>query len=154
MEEILAIPREEALLCSAKDGTGVSEILEAIVKRIPAPTPLDEEGTSALIFDSDYDAYRGVVIYVRVFSGEFSRGSKIRLFSNGLESELKEVGIFSPGMRAVDKISAGSVGYLIPNIKTTADTRIRVKSNCPVLKIFTRWFSAEFTRLILPITVS
>jgi GTP-binding protein LepA len=124
MEEILAIPREEALLCSAKDGTGVSEILEAIVKRIPAPTPLDEEGTSALIFDSDYDAYRGVVIYVRVFSGEFSRGSKIRLFSNGLESELKEVGIFSPGMRAVDKISAGSVGYLIPNIKTTADTRI------------------------------
>ncbi len=77
-----------------------------------------------MIFDSAYDVFRGVVTYVRMFSGEFSRGSRNRLFSNGLESEVKEVGVFSPGMRATDSISAGAVGYIIPNIKSTADTRI------------------------------
>ena len=87
-------------------------------------TVTDEPGSSALIFDSNYDAYRGVVNYVRVRNGEFRRGMRIRLFSNGIESEIKEVGFFSPEMRADEALSAGSVGYLIPNLKSPSDTRM------------------------------
>ena len=124
MEEILALPREEALCVSGKTGEGVPELLRAIVERIPHPTVTDEPGSSALIFDSNYDAYRGVVNYVRVRNGEFRRGMRIRLFSNGIESEIKEVGFFSPEMRADEALSAGSVGYLIPNLKSPSDTRM------------------------------
>jgi GTP-binding protein LepA len=124
MEEILAIPREEAMLVSGKTGEGVAELLEAIVKRFPPPSPAPYAGSSALIFDSAYDSYRGVVTYVRIKSGVFRRGNKVRLFNNGLESEIKEVGFFSPGMRPVDELGAGSVGYFIPNIKNSSDSRI------------------------------
>jgi len=124
MEEILAIPREEALLCSAKEGTGIAEIMEAIVKRIPPPAKPEFDGSAALIFDSTYDAYRGVVIYVRVMQGKFERGTKIRLFNNNRECEIKEVGCFAPSMTANDVLSAGSVGYIIPNIKSSSDTKI------------------------------
>ena len=123
MEEVLAIPREEALLVSGKTGEGVPELFEAVVNRIPAP--VEREGNpSALIFDSTYDSYRGVVVYVRVMSGTFRRGDRMKLFSTGLESEIKEVGFFSPEMRAAECLSAGEVGYLIPNIKSPSDTKI------------------------------
>ena len=124
MEEILMIPREEALLVSAKEGTGVPEVLEAIVKRIPPPKSAEDPHPSALVFDSIYDAYRGVVTYVRVFEGAFKAGSKLRIFSTGLESEIKEVGVFKPEMKAQKELTAGSVGYIIPNIKSPSDTRI------------------------------
>lgn len=124
MEEVLAIPREEALMISAKEGIGIKEVLDAIVKRIPPPAPVKEEGTSAIIFDSTYDSYRGVVTYVRMFSGELQRGSKVRFLSTGLESEVKEVGAFRPRMMPQDTLSAGSVGYIIPNIKSPSDTKI------------------------------
>ena len=123
MEEVLAIPREEALLVSGKTGEGVPELFEAVVNRIPSPTDIGG-GPSALIFDSTYDSYRGVVVYVRVMSGSFRRGDRMKLFSTGLESEIKEVGFFSPEMRAADCLSAGEVGYLIPNIKSPSDTKI------------------------------
>ena len=123
MEEVLAIPREEALHVSGKTGEGVPELLEAIVKRIPPPEDRND-GASALIFDSTYDSYRGVVVYVRVMSGRFARGDRMKLFSTGLESEIKEVGFFSPEMRAAEALSAGEVGYIIPNIKSPSDTRI------------------------------
>ena len=124
LEEILAIPREEAICVSAKEGIGIPEVLEAIVKLVPPPTGSRQAPPSALIFDSIYDAYRGVVTYVRVFSGSFKRGSRLRLFSTGLESEIKEVGVFTPEMKAQDTLSAGSVGYIIPNIKSPSDTKI------------------------------
>ncbi len=124
MEEILAIPREESLLVSGKTGEGVPSLLEAIVERVPCPEAMTYSGTSALIFDSTYDAYRGVVTYVRMFSGEFRRGDKLRLFNNNLESEIKEVGFFGPEMQASQTLSAGSVGYIIPNIKSPSDTKI------------------------------
>jgi GTP-binding protein LepA len=124
MEEVLAIPREEALLCSAKEGTGIEEIMEAIVERIPPPEKPEFDGTAALIFDSTYDAFRGVVVYVRVISGEFQRGTRIRLFNNGLECEIKEVGSFTPHMQADAALGSGSVGYIIPNIKSASETRI------------------------------
>ena len=124
MEEILMIPREEALLVSAKEGTGVPEVLEAIVRRIPPPESSGDVHPSALVFDSIYDAYRGVVTYVRVFEGTFKAGSRLRIFSTGQESEIKEVGVFKPEMKARKELTAGSVGYIIPNIKSPSDTRI------------------------------
>ena len=124
LEEILAIPREETLPVSAKEGTGIPELLEAIVQRIPPPRAPETDAAAALVFDSIYDAYRGVVIYVRMFSGALRRGDRMRLFSTGLESEIKEVGVFTPEMKATDELSAGSVGYIIPNIKSPSDARI------------------------------
>ncbi len=123
MEEVLAIPREEALCVSGKTGEGVPELFEAVVNRIPPPEEVPG-GPRALIFDSTYDAYRGVVVYVRVMSGTFKRGDRLKLFSSGLESEIKEVGFFSPEMRPAESLSAGEVGYLIPNIKSPSDTKI------------------------------
>jgi GTP-binding protein LepA len=124
MEEILAIPKEEALLVSAKEGIGIKELLNAVVERIPAPEKKDDGTVAALIFDSNYNAFRGVVSYVRVFEGELKRGTKIRLMSNKIESEIKEVGCFNPNMAPIDKLSAGSVGYVIPNLKSPTDTKI------------------------------
>ncbi len=125
MEEILAIPREEALSVSGKTGEGVQELLETVIERIPAPSAQPEgTGAQALIFDSTYDSFRGVVIYVRVFAGTFARGNRIRLFSTGLESEVKEVGVFGPEMKACAALTPGDVGYIIPNIKSPSDTRI------------------------------
>ncbi len=135
LEEILAIPREEAIAVSAKEGTGIPAVLEAIVKLAPPPKGAVDKPTNALIFDSIYDAYRGVVTYVRVYNGGFKRGDKLRLLSTGLESEIKEVGVFTPEMKAISQLTAGSVGYLIPNIKSPSDTKIgdtvtEVKNPC------------------------
>lgn len=124
MEEVLALPREEALQVSGKTGEGVAELLQAIIKKIPPPQNADTSGSAALIFDSNYDTFRGVVSFVRVRSGEFKRGTKVKLFSNNIQSELKEVGFFSPGMTPSATLPAGSVGYIIPNLKSPADTRI------------------------------
>lgn len=125
LEEILAIPREEALKVSAKEGIGIKAVLERIVQMIPPPkVNLQEPGTSALIFDSLYDAYRGVVVYVRMFGGTLARGDRLKLLSTGLESEVKEVGCFSPKMTPLNILEAGSVGYIIPNIKSPSDTKI------------------------------
>ncbi len=124
MEEILALPREEALLVSAKTGQGIPEVLEAIVKLVPPPKPIENDGTAALVFDSIYDAYRGVVTYVRVYGGSLARGDRMRLFSTGLESEIKEVGVFKPEMKAVDALTPGAVGYIIPNIKSPSDAKM------------------------------
>ena len=124
MEEMLAIPREEALFVSGKTGAGVPELLEAVVARIPPPSTAGYEGSCALIFDSTYDAYRGVVTYIRVKNGVFRRGDRVRFFYNDLESEVKEVGLFSPEMKPADELAAGEVGYLVPNIKSASDTKI------------------------------
>jgi len=124
IEEILAIPREEAILVSAKEGIGVKEVLDAVVERVPAPKLDKNKEMAALIFDSNYNPFRGVVNYVRVFSGSIKRGDKIRLMSNKLESDVKEVGCFNPGMSPIDNLTAGSVGYVIPNLKSPADTKI------------------------------
>ena len=125
MEEILALPREEALHVSGKTGEGVRELLEAVIQRIPPPeSDPTEKGSAALIFDSVYDSFRGVVNYVRVRNGSFRRGTRMRLFSNNLESEIKEVGFFGPEMQASEELTEGSVGYLIPNLKSPGDSRM------------------------------
>ncbi len=124
LEDIVCIPHEEAIHCSAKAGIGIEEVLEAIVQRIPAPTPAEDERLRALVFDSVYDAYRGVVSYVRLVSGKVSRGDKVKLFATDETYEVKEVGIFTPKMQAVDHLETGDVGYIIANMKSAADVKI------------------------------
>jgi GTP-binding protein LepA len=124
LEEILAIPAEEAIQASAKMGIGIEDILEAIVKRIPAPQSPPDETLRALVFDSVFDVYRGVIGYVRVVSGTVQAGHGIMLMSNNARHEIKEVGVFTPKMRVQDRLNPGDVGYFIANIKSTADIKI------------------------------
>jgi GTP-binding protein LepA len=124
LEEILAIPAEEAIQASAKLGTGIDEILEAIVKRIPPPELPPDHTLRALVFDSVFDVYRGVVGYVRLISGIMEAGRGIMLMSNNTRYEIKEVGVFTPKMRVQERLNPGDVGYFIANIKSTADMKI------------------------------
>src|SRR6267378_7166942 len=124
LEEILAIPAEEAIDASAKMGIGIEEILEAIVKRVPPPRPPVDQTLRALVFDSVFDAYRGVVGYVRLVSGTMEANHAITLMSNNARFEIKEVGVFTPKMLAQEKLNPGDVGYFIANIKSTADMKI------------------------------
>ncbi|HEY0369576.1 MAG TPA: translation elongation factor 4 [Chthoniobacterales bacterium] len=124
IEDILQIPAEEAIECSAKMGIGIEEILEAIVARVPPPKVPQDDTLRALVFDSVFDVYRGVVAYVRVMSGSIVADQAIRLMSNDARYEVKEVGVFIPKMFPQGKLSAGDVGYVIANIKSTADIKI------------------------------
>ncbi len=124
LEEILQIPAEEALEASAKMGIGIEEILEAVVHRIPAPQKPVDDTLRGLVFDSVFDIYRGVVAYVRVFSGNIKADQAVKLMSNDSRYEIKEVGVFTPKMLAQAGLKAGDVGYFIANIKTTADIKI------------------------------
>lgn len=124
IEDTLAIDCSEAILASAKEGIGTEEILEAIVKRIPPPKGSPDASLRALIFDSWYDNYQGVIVIVRVFDGVLKKGMKIRLMSNNKDFEVSEVGILTPKMKKTDELIAGEVGYVIAGIKNVSDTRI------------------------------
>jgi len=124
LEDILTIPAEEAILASGKSGIGIQDILEAVVTRIPPPRWTDYPTLRALVFDSKYDAYRGVISYVRVFSGTIKAGEMMSLMSTGQRSEVKEVGVFRPGMEKVATLGPGDVGYVISSIKSTDDIKI------------------------------
>jgi GTP-binding protein LepA len=124
LEDILTISADEAILASAKTGLGVAEILEAIVHRIPAPIPLADGKLRALVFDSIFDVYRGVIAYARVFSGSLVAGQGVKLMRTSNHYEIKEVGIFTPKPLAQPKLEAGHVGYFIANIKSTNEIKI------------------------------
>ena len=124
LEEILSIPAEEALLASAKAGIGIAEILEAVIERIPPPKKWPDEKVRALVFDSTFDTYRGVVTYVRMMSGSIKAGDGVKMMSNNRPCEVKEVGVFRPKMTAVPMLHAGDTGYVIANIKTTSEIKI------------------------------
>ncbi len=124
IEDILGLDPSEIILASAKEGIGIKEILEAIIKRIPPPKEEDDIRLKALIFDSYYDPYRGAVAFVRIFSGEVKPGTKIRLFSTGKEFEVTEVGAQMPFMKKLEKLSAGDVGYISASIKDVRDIRV------------------------------
>jgi GTP-binding protein LepA len=124
LEEILAIPAEEAIEASAKMGVGIEHILEAIVRRIPPPQAPKDDTLRALVFDSVFDIYRGVVAYVRVVSGKLEPDEAIKLMSADSRYEVKEVGIFTPKMYPQPLLNAGDVGYVIANMKTTAEIKI------------------------------
>ena len=124
LENILAIPREEVLLASAKEGTGVAEILEAIVARIPAPKGDPARPLRGLIFDSHYDSYKGVIVYVRLAEGTLEPHATIRLMASGVESELLEIGVFRPQLVPVKRLSAGEVGYVATGLKSVRDAQV------------------------------
>ncbi|MBO4731719.1 MAG: elongation factor 4 [Spirochaetaceae bacterium] len=124
IEHDLGLDPDDAILVSAKQGQGIDELFEAIVKRIPAPKPSDDNSTKALIFDCHYDPYRGVVVHVRVFSGSLKVGQTIRFMSNNAEYKIEDVGIFKIKLEPKDELSAGSVGYFIAGIKTVSDIRV------------------------------
>jgi GTP-binding protein LepA len=124
LEEILAIPGEEAILASAKARIGIEDILEAVVQRIPAPRQWEDDKLRALVFDSTFDVYRGVVTYVRVFSGSMKAGTMVKLMSANRTYEIKETGVFIPRMQSRESLETGSVGYVIANIKSTAEIKI------------------------------
>ena len=124
IEDILAIPMHDSFRVSAKTGEGVADVLEAIVQRIPPPVSTGDEGTRALVFDSEYDSFRGVIVYIRVVDGEIRPGDVIRLMGTGRDYEVKEVGVFTPKPVATQALATGGVGYLVANIKNAAEIRI------------------------------
>ena len=124
IEETIGIDCSEAILASAKEGIGTKEILETIVKKIPPPGRDDNKPLKALIFDSWFDNYQGVIVLVRVFDGKVMAGRKIKLMATGSIFEVSHVGIFSPKMELVDELSSGEVGYIIAGIKSVTDTKI------------------------------
>ena len=124
VEDILAIPAEDAILASGKSGAGVSEILDAVIDRIPPPRLADYPATRALVFDCMFDSYKGVICYVRVFSGSIKAGDEILFMGNGRRTTVKEVGRFTPTMTAEAQLDAGCTGYVAGNIKEVADIRI------------------------------
>ncbi len=124
LENVLAIPREEVLLASAKEGTGVPEILEAIVARVPPPKGDPDAPLRALVFDSHYDPYKGVVVYVRLDAGRLHERDTIRLMASGAESELLELGVFRPQLVPVEELVAGEVGYVATGLKSVRDAQV------------------------------
>src|SRR5436309_7811851 len=124
ISEIIGLDGDHAILASAKVGTGVPEILEAIVHRLPPPAGVPDAPLKALIFDSWYDAYRGVVIVIRVIDGSIRPGTKIRLMAQGQDYESMQLGIFTPKAVPVDELGVGEVGFLVANIKNISDAKI------------------------------
>ncbi len=124
IEEVIGLDASEAVLASAKAGIGIEEILEQIVEYVPAPAGDLEAPLKALIFDSVYDSYRGVVLNVRITDGVVKPGDKIQLMSNGKTFDVTEVGVFSPKAVARDFLMVGDVGYITASIKTVQDTRV------------------------------
>ncbi len=124
IEDIIGLDCSQAIRASAKEGIGINDILESIVHLIPAPTNTVEQPLRALIFDSYYDAYRGVIVYFRVVDGTLKKGDRIRLMASRKEYEIDELGVLSPNQVQVDELHAGEVGYLAAAIKAVADARV------------------------------
>lgn len=124
IEDVIGIDASEAVLTSAKTGIGIEDVLEAIVSKIPAPKGDAQKPLKALVFDSKFDAYKGVVLYFRVIDGRVRKGMKIRMMATGAEFEVTEVGVFKPNPVIVDELDAGQVGFLAAAIKNVKDARV------------------------------
>ena len=124
IEEVIGIDAQDAVLVSAKSGEGVPEVLEAIVNRIPAPKSDPGAPTRALIFDSHFDSYRGIISYVRVMDGTIASGMRIQMMHSGRSFEVTEVGVFRPSLTAMPELGAGQVGYVIAGIKNLKDVQV------------------------------
>jgi len=124
IEEVCGIDASEAVLTSAKEGIGIKDVLEAIVKRIPPPTGDETAPLKALVFDSWYDIYQGVVVQIRVREGEIKKGTRMRFMANGKEFDVDNVGVFSPGPKEIESLGPGEVGFVIAGIKEVRDTSV------------------------------
>jgi GTP-binding protein LepA len=124
IEEVIGLDCSDAILASAKEGIGVPEILEMIVQRVPPPQETVDQPLRALIFDSYYDAYRGVIVYFRVMDGKVKKGDRVRLMASNKEYVIDEVGILAPTQVEVEELHAGEVGYIAAAIKAVGDARV------------------------------
>jgi GTP-binding protein LepA len=125
IEDVIGIEAQDAPLISAKNGIGIDDVLEAVVNKIPAPKGDENAPLSALIFDSLYDSYKGVIVFVRVMNGTVKKGTKIKMMATGASEEVVEVGIFGAGrFIPCDELSAGMVGYITASIKTLSETEV------------------------------
>ena len=124
MEDVLGIDQNDIIAISAKMGLGIEEVLEAIVKQIPAPLGDEEGPLQALIFDSYFDSYQGAISYIRVVNGRVQKGDLIQMMSSGKQYEVSELGVINPYMTPVPALKAGEVGYLVAGIKNVVDTRV------------------------------
>ena len=124
IEHALALPSEECIFCSAKSGDGIDEVIQAILRDVPPPKGDPEAPLKALIFDAEYNDYRGVIVYIRVFEGRLRVGQKIRLMGAGREHIVQELGKFRPAMVSLKELSAGEVGYCVANLKTLNEVDI------------------------------
>ena len=125
IEDVIGIPAEDAPRVSAKTGVNIKEVLEQVVSKIPAPKEADDKPLRALIFDSIYDSYRGVIVHVRLFDGKIAAGDRMKLMSTGAEFDVVEVGYLRPfGYQAAESLSSGEVGYIMASIKTVQDTSV------------------------------
>ncbi|MCL2437074.1 MAG: GTP-binding protein, partial [Clostridiales bacterium] len=124
VEEVIGIDAQEAPLISAKEGIGVEDVLEEVVKKIPPPQGDPDGKLKALIFDSHYDNYKGVVVYTRVFDGKVKKGDMIRLMNTNKKHEVTEVGMYTPAPTICSELKAGEVGYICASIKQVADARV------------------------------
>jgi GTP-binding protein LepA len=127
LEDVLAISADEAVLASAKVGLGIEDILEAVIERIPCPAGNNADKLRALVFDSTFDTYRGVIVYVRVVDGQLKAGDLVKTMATNRTYEVKEVGVFLPGlakMKPQALLGAGDVGYIIANVKTASEVKV------------------------------
>lgn len=124
IEDVIGLDASDAIGCSAKSGIGIDEVLERILTSVPAPKEPEDDILRALVFDSHYDTYRGVMVYIRIISGEIKKGSLIKMMATNKTFEVLEVGAFSPKARPVNVLRPGEVGYMIANIKITSDVKI------------------------------
>ncbi|MDB5114493.1 MAG: GTP-binding protein LepA [Chloroflexi bacterium] len=124
IEEVIGLPGEDCILASAREGIGTRDILEAVVQRVPPPTGDPDAPLKALIFDSKYDIYRGVVVYVRIVDGSIRPGMRMRMMHSGKDFVVDEVGVFRPVMTPIGELASGEVGYVIASIKNVGDSRV------------------------------
>lgn len=124
IEDVIGLDASEAVLASAKAGIGIDEILEQIVEKVPAPQGDPEAPLKALIFDSHYDQYKGVIVNIRIVEGRVKAGDMIRMMATGKEFEVLEIGVFTPGISPRDELTVGDVGFLSASIKTVGDTQV------------------------------
>lgn len=124
IEEVVGLDASDAIGCSAKAGIGIIDILERIIQKVPHPAEPTDNVLRALVFDSHYDTYRGVMVYIRVISGEVTKGSLVKMMVTDKNFEVLEVGVFTPSEKPTDKLCPGEVGYMIANIKKSSDVKI------------------------------
>src|SRR5437763_11942251 len=124
VEEVIGLPKDECILASAKEGIGTQEILEAIIKQIPPPKGIPDAPLRALVFDSHYDSYKGVIAYVRVFDGQLRGGERLTMMATGRTTDILEVGYFQPRLISVGELTTGEVGYVATGFKNVKDCRV------------------------------
>ena len=124
VEDVIGLPREDCILASAKEGIGTQDILEAIIKKVPQPVGKTDLPLRALVFDSHYDAYKGVIAYVRVMDGSLREGEKVSMIAAGSTTEILEAGYFHPRLTSVEELTTGEVGYIATGFKNVKDCRV------------------------------